>query len=67
MQGVLAKNIKQLRKERGFSQEDLAREAGITYSALSKIEAGYSQDPRMKTVQKIAAALGVTIDDLMKE
>jgi transcriptional regulator with XRE-family HTH domain len=35
----LANNIKRFRKERGFSQEDLARSAGITYSALSKIEA----------------------------
>ena len=47
--------------------EDLARAAGITYSALSKIEAGYSQDPRVKTLQKIARALDVTIDDLMDD
>jgi transcriptional regulator with XRE-family HTH domain len=66
-ESYLAKNIKRYRKERGFSQEDLARAAGITYSALSKIEAGYSQDPRVKTLQKIARALEVTIDDLMKE
>ena len=64
---MLAENIKRYRGLRGMSQEQLARAAGVTYSALSKIEAGYSQDPRVKTLQKIARALEVTIDDLMKE
>lgn len=64
---MLAKNIKRFRAKRGFSQEDLARAAGVTYSALSKIEAGYSQDPRVKTLQKISRALDVTIDDLLRE
>ena len=64
---MLAENIKKYRGERGFSQEDLARAAEITYSALSKIEAGYVQDPRVKTVQKIAIALDVTVDDLLRE
>jgi hypothetical protein len=32
-----------------------------------KIEASYSQNPRVLTVQKIAIVLEVTIDDLMKE
>jgi transcriptional regulator with XRE-family HTH domain len=63
---MLAKNIKRYRAERGYSQEDLARAADITYSALSKIEAGYSKDPRVMTVQKIAIALEVTVDELLK-
>ena len=62
---MLSENIKRYRAERGYSQETLARLAGITHSALTKIEAGYSQDPRVKTVKKIAIALEVTIDDLM--
>ena len=64
---MLAENIKRYRKERDLSQDNLARKADVTYSTLSKIEAGYNQNPRVKTVQKIAIALGVTIDDLMKE
>ena len=64
---MLAENIKRYRKERGFSQEDLARAAGITYSSLSKIEAGYVPDPRVMTVQKIAIALEVTVDDLLQD
>ena len=64
---MLAENIKRYRKESNLSQDDLARKAGVTYSTLSKIEAGYNQNPRVDTVRKIAVALGVTIDDLMKE
>ena len=64
---MVAENIKRYRRERGLSQEDLARAAGVTYSALTKIEAGYVQDPRVKTLQRIAIALEVTVDDLLKE
>ena len=62
---MLSKNIKRYRVKKGLSQEQLAQTAGATYSALSKIEAGYHTDPRVSTLQKIAKALEVTIDDLM--
>ena len=64
---MLAENIKHYRALKGLSQGQLSQKAKVTYSALSKIEAGYSQDPRVKTLRKIAIALEVTIDDLMKE
>ena len=64
---MLAENIKRYRKERGLSQRALVRASNVTYSELSKIEAGYIRNPGVKTVQKIATALDVTIDDLMKE
>ena len=63
---MVAENIKRYRRERGLSQEDLARAAGVTYSALTKIEAGYVQDPRVKTLLKIAIALEVTVDALLE-
>ena len=64
---MLAENIKRYRKERGLSQRALVRASDVTYSELSKIEAGYIQNPGVITVQKIAMALGVSLDDLMKE
>ena len=64
---MLAENIKRYRKEKGLSQRALVRASDITYSELSKIEAGYIQNPGVITVQKIAMALGITLDDLMKE
>ena len=64
---MLAENIKLYRKEKGLSQRALVRASDVTYSELSKIEAGYIQNPGVITVQKIAMALGVSLDDLMKE
>jgi len=34
------KNLKKLRQKKGWSQEKLAREAGISYNTLIKIERG---------------------------
>jgi len=64
---MLAQNIKTFRKQRGLSQEELAREADVTYSTLIKLESGSNKNPTVKTLQQIAQALGVTLDDLMKE
>ena len=64
---MLADNIKRLRAELGLSQEQLAKKADVTYSALSKIEAGYHTDPRVSTLLRISRALDVTIDDLMSD
>ncbi len=49
----------------GLSQEELAHKAGVTYSTLTKIEIGVNQNPKVKTLQQIAVALGVTLNDLM--
>jgi transcriptional regulator with XRE-family HTH domain len=64
---MLKDNVKRFRKEKNLSQEELAKEAGITYTTLAKIESGNNTNPTVKTIQKIAQALDVTIDDLMKE
>ena len=64
---MLHENLKRYRKEKNLSQEELARKADVTYSTLIKIESGNNQNPTVKTLQQIAKALDVTIDDLMKE
>ena len=63
---TIAKNIKKYRKERGLSQDKLARLADIAHATIIKIESGGIQRPTMDTAQKIAKALGVSLDDLMK-
>ena len=64
---MLADNVKRFRKERGLSQDQLARQADITYTTLAKIESGVNQNPTIKTIQGIAKALDVTIDQLVNE
>jgi len=63
---TLAKNIKKYRDKMGISQDKLSKLAGITLHTITKIESGATPDPRIGTVKKIANALGVGIDDLMK-
>jgi len=64
---TIAKNIKKYRAKLGISQDKLSKLAGITLHTITKIESGATPDPRIKTVKKIADALGVSIDDLMRK
>jgi transcriptional regulator with XRE-family HTH domain len=63
---TIAKNIKKLRKQRGLSQDRLSKLADISHNTIIKIESGAIQSPTMDTAHKIAKALGVSLDDLMK-
>jgi len=61
---MLSQTIKELRKRHKISQEELAKQAGITYSTLIKIESGANDNPTIKTIRKIADALEVSLDEL---
>lgn len=60
------KNIKELRNKKGWSQEKLAREADISYQTLIKIERGGIKNPKIETIIKLAEALSVPINELVK-
>jgi len=62
----ITKNLRKLRKAKGLSQEKLARLADVANNTIIKIEAGKNKNPTIGTVQKIAKALGVSIEDLIK-
>ena len=64
---MLAQNIKKLRKQHNLSQEELAKKAGVTYSTLIKLESGVNKNPTIRTIQQIAAALEVTLDELTRK
>jgi transcriptional regulator with XRE-family HTH domain len=63
---MLAENIRRLRMKKGLSQEKLARLADISNNTLIKIEQEVAKEPTITTVTKIASALGVSIDELVK-
>ena len=63
---TIAKNIKKYRKEKGLSQDKLARLADIAHATIIKIESGGIQSPTIDTVQKIAKALGIGLEDLTR-
>lgn len=61
----LAKNIKRLRQQLGWTQDQLASEAGV--SSVAMYEAGLRPNPRGANVVAIARALGVSVEDLYAE
>jgi len=63
---TIAKNIKKYRKEKGLSQDKLARLADISHATIIKIESGSNKNPTIETLAKIAKALGIGVDDLIK-
>ena len=61
----LSKRIKELRNKSKISQDQLSKKANIPFSTLVKIEAGYTPNPSMETLIKIADAFGVGLDELL--
>ena len=59
----LGKKIKQLRTERGYTQEKLSKMADISQRALSNIEIG-ENFITAETLDKLLAALDITAEDL---
>ncbi len=62
----IGKTIRKYRQGKGMSQEALARAANLSLPTIVKIESGETPNPSIDTVQKIAKALGVAIEDLLK-
>ena len=55
--------LSQLRKERGISQEDLARRCGVSRQTINAIE-NNKYDPTLSLAFSLAGALGTTVDGL---
>jgi transcriptional regulator with XRE-family HTH domain len=55
--------LRELRGRKGWSQERLAREAGVTTGTINKAERGL-RTPTIMTQYKIARALGVEPSDI---
>lgn len=62
----LGQKLKKLRNKLGLSQDDFARKADVPYTTLTKIETGVIKKPSVFVMSKIAKALNVSIEDLLK-
>jgi transcriptional regulator with XRE-family HTH domain len=62
----IQEKIKKHRKKLGISQDKLSKLADVTYNTIIKIESGANTNPTIDTLSKIAKALGVSIDELLK-
>ena len=63
---VLAKNIRQLRKDLGVSQEELAHMAKVHRTYMGSIERS-EQNISIDNIEKIAKALGVKPHQLLMD
>lgn len=61
----LGRNLRRIRKEKGISQGDIVRTLGVGRGFISNIENGKA-NPTLGTISKIAKALSVPIQDLIK-
>lgn len=62
----LSNNIKRLREAKRLSQEKLARLADVANNTLIKMESGENKNPTLETLKKVAKALDVSVDDIIK-
>ena len=64
---TIGKNIKQYRQNKGLSQDRLSKLADLSLNTVVKIELDESPNPTIETIQRIAKALEVSVDDLLKK
>lgn len=65
--GKIAENVKRLRSQKELSLEKLARLADLSLNTIVKIENGVNRNPTIETLTKIATALEVGVDELLKD
>lgn len=62
---MLGKNLKNIRRKKGWSQQKLAEVAQLSYVTIAKIEQERAKEPTIHSVVKLADALGVSVDELL--
>ena len=63
---IISKNIKKIRKEKGFTLKQLSTQSTVSVSMISKIENSQTL-PSIATYIKIASALGVSFSQLVSD
>lgn len=61
----LGENVRRIREEKGMTQIELCRKLEVDRAYMSNIENG-KKNPALATIEKIAKALGVSLDELIK-
>jgi len=56
--------VREIRKKRGMSQQDLAEKAKVDLTTINELEIG-NREPMLRTIWKIANALNVRMSQLL--
>ena len=62
----IGKNIKKLRKQKALSQDRLSKLADLSLNTVVNIETGNNLNPTIETIERIAKALEISINELLK-
>lgn len=57
----LQKRLRELRRQAGWTQEQLAEKAGLNYKHYQEIERGGKRDIRLSTLECLARAFGMSL------
>jgi len=61
---IFGRNVRQARKEKGWTQEQLAFETGVKRAYLSEVENG-QRNVSLDVVEKLATALAIDVSELV--
>jgi transcriptional regulator with XRE-family HTH domain len=61
----LIARLRELRKDHSLTQENVSELSGISYKYYQQIEIGQRIDLRLSTLEKIAAAYGIGVHELI--
>ena len=62
---MIGENIKKLRKEKGITLSNLAKQSGVSKSYLSNLERGLKKNPSIQIVESVAGVLNIDINELL--
>jgi len=62
---MLAKRVKEFRKQKGLTQQKLAEKTGLSFNTITKIEQGIGDSPTLKTLLKLSEVLEIDLDELV--
>lgn len=63
---IIGKNIRKFRQGKGISQDRLSKLADLSLNTIVNVESGGNPNPTIETLNKIANALGIKVDELIK-
>ena len=66
MPNKISVNLKRIRNKKYYSLEKVARLADLSLNTIVKIESGVNRNPTIETLTKIAKALEISVEDLIK-
>lgn len=59
--------LRRLRQAAKMSLPELARRSGVSASHLSRVETGWRSTPAPRTIQRLAVALGVPVEEMLRK